>query len=230
MTQSIPVVTIDGPSGSGKGTVSLLLAKQLGWHYLDSGTLYRVLACAVLRDRVSEEDEASIVALIPALTIQFVIDDQKMEKKVILDGVDITEDIRTEQTSQMSSKISTFSGVRQALVARQHSFRQAPGLVTDGRDMGTVIFPDANLKIYLTASAKVRAERRFEQLKNKGFGGTLAAIQRELEERDKRDQERTIAPLKPAVDAHIVDSSTMSIDEVLMHILGLAKTQQLYSE
>lgn len=230
MNNKIPVITIDGPSGSGKGTISLLLAKKLGWHYLDSGALYRVLACAALQQNFCEQDEAALTHLAKTLDVQFTMDEAKTEKKVILAGEDSSELIRNEKTSQMSSKISAIPAVRAALMARQHAFRQMPGLVTDGRDMGTVIFPDANLKIYLTASVEIRAQRRFEQLNNKGFDGTLAAIQCELEARDKRDKERTVAPLKPAADAHIVDSSVRSIDEVLADILAFATAQPFYTE
>lgn len=227
MTKLSPVITIDGPSGSGKGTISLMLAKHLGWHYLDSGALYRILGYAALQQKLSEQDEEQLIALIPQLDINFDIDHDMMEKKVILAGKNITNEIRAVKISQMSSKISAIAAVRQALVERQREFCKPPGLVTDGRDMGTVIFPDAELKVYLTASAAERAQRRLEQLKNRGFDGNLAAIQRELELRDKRDTERAVAPLKPAIDAHIIDSTDKPINAVFEEILSITKTQQL---
>ena len=230
MTNSISVITIDGPSGSGKGTVSMLLAKQLGWHYLDSGVLYRVLGYAAIQQNVSELQEEALLVLVKELDIEFIMDESGLEKKIMLANQDITALIRDPKVSQMSSKISAIGSVRDALAEQQRAFRQAPGLVTDGRDMGTVIFPDADVKIYLTASTEIRARRRFEQLKNKGFDGTIGDLQRELEVRDKRDQERAVAPLKPAADAYIVDSSNKAIDEVMADIFALLKTHELLAE
>lgn len=230
MTNSISVITIDGPSGSGKGTVSMLLAKQLGWHYLDSGVLYRVLGYAAIQQKVSELQEEALLVLVKELDIEFIMDESGLEKKIMLANQDITALIRDPKVSQMSSKISAIGSVRDALAEQQRAFRQAPGLVTDGRDMGTVIFPDADVKIYLTASTEIRARRRFEQLKNKGFDGTIGDLQRELEVRDKRDQERAVAPLKPAADAYIVDSSNKAIDEVMADIFALLKTHELLAE
>lgn len=230
MTNSVPVITIDGPSGSGKGTVSLLLATQLGWHCLDSGALYRVLACAANRAGIAETEEERLVALAETMNIEFILDAESGDKKVLLDGNDVSDEIRLPVTSQMSSKISAIPAVREALTACQHRFRQAPGLVTDGRDMGTVIFPDATVKIFLIADVVIRAQRRLEQLKNKGFDGSLAAIQRDLEARDKRDQERAVAPLKPAADAHIIDSSKQSVAAVLKQMLALAAEQGINVE
>lgn len=229
-TNKIPVITIDGPSGSGKGTVSVLLAKRLGWHYLDSGVLYRILAYAALQQKVSEQQEAELLTLIDTLDIQFKTDVSGVEKKVLLAGTDITAAIRDVLVSQLSSKISAIGSVRSALVDKQRSFCQLPGLVTDGRDMGTAIFPDADLKVYLTASAEIRAKRRFEQLKNKGFDGTLADLQRELEERDKRDQGRAASPLKPADDAYVLDSSNKDINQVLDEVLGLLPSRHILVE
>jgi cytidylate kinase len=221
------VITVDGPSGSGKGTISLRIAKALGWHYLDSGALYRVVALSAQQQAIAVDDVEGLLAMISELSLSFEIDASGMERKVLLAGKNVSQEIRTTQMSHLSSQISSLPEVRTALVARQQSFLQAPGLVTDGRDMGTVIFPNAPLKIYLTASAAVRAQRRFDQLKAKGYSGTLAGLQQELEARDKRDQERATAPLKPAEDACIVDSSVNGIDDVLAEILELAKARQI---
>lgn len=230
MTKTIPVITIDGPSGTGKGTLSLLLAQQLHWHYLDSGALYRVIALAMLQQKVSLTPIENIIELIQQSDIQFAMDEAGMEKRVILDGQDVTNTIRSEQISQTSSKVSAIPEVRAILIERQRAFRIAPGLVTDGRDMGTVIFPDAQLKIFMTASVKVRAERRYKQLKSKGIDGNLAAILQELNERDIRDQQRSVAPLKPAKDAIAIDTSNLSITEVYQRLWELVQARHLSTE
>lgn len=222
-----PVITIDGPSGTGKGTLSMLLAERLRWHYLDSGALYRVIALAMIQQKVSFQQVAAIIELIQQCDIQFAMDQAGMEKKVILDGQDVTKTIRSEQISQASSKVSAIAEVRAALTERQRAFRVYPGLVTDGRDMGTVIFPDARLKIFMTASAKVRAERRYKQLKNKGIDGNLAAILKELNERDVRDRQRSVAPLKPAGDAVQIDTSDLSVEEVYQRLWQLVQIYHL---
>ncbi len=225
-----PVITIDGPSGTGKGTLSLLLAQQLQWHYLDSGALYRVIALAMLQQEVSFTQVKSIIALIQCSDIEFAMDQAGMEKKVILDGKDVTNAIRSEQISQASSKVSAIPEVRAILVERQRAFLVAPGLVTDGRDMGTIIFPDAPLKIFMTASAKVRAQRRYKQLKSKGIDGNLAAILQELNARDIRDQQRSVAPLKRASDAVEIDTSNLSIAQVYQQLWQLVKARHLLTE
>jgi len=230
MSKSIPVITIDGPSGTGKGTLSMLLAKQLGWHYLDSGALYRVVALASEQQKVSPAAIDVVVEIIGQLDIQFVMDATGVEKKIILQGKDVTKSIRSEKISQFSSKISAIPQVRAALIQRQRGFRRSPGLVTDGRDMGTVIFPDAPLKIFMTASAKIRAQRRYKQLKDKGIDGNLAAILAELNERDSRDRQRKIAPLQPAKDAVELDTSQLSIEQVYQQLLQLAKARHLLLE
>lgn len=217
----IPVITIDGPSGSGKGTISQLLAKALGWHYLDSGALYRVLAFDAVEQGIELFDEHHLAALAKDLPVKF-IPQRDGSTHILLENRDITHAIRTEEIGNAASKVGSLPAVRKALLERQHSFRQLPGLVTDGRDMGTVIFPDAPLKIFLSASAEERARRRYQQLKEKGISVSLGDLCNELIERDKRDQQRQVAPLAPAADAVIIDTTVLSIDEVLQQVKGLA--------
>lgn len=219
---NIPVITIDGASGTGKGTVMQLVAKQLGWCLLDSGALYRVLALAALNQAVSLEDEAALSALAQALDVQFVATDKSEPPHIILQGQEVTETIRTEKIGNAASKIGTFQAVRTALLERQRAFRELPGLVTDGRDMGTVVFPDADLKIFLTASPEERARRRYKQLMAKGINVTLGDLIEELKERDQRDQARAVAPLKPAQDAICIDTDCLTIDQVVKQILSEA--------
>jgi len=214
-----PVIAIDGPGGSGKGTVSLRLAQHLGWHYLDSGALYRLTAVAALKNKLRRDDEAGIGRLAANLDIHFEVDGE--ETRAMLDGEDVSRCLRREDTSLLASKVAAFAMVRTALMARQRQFRQAPGLVADGRDMGTVVFPDASLKIFLTAGAEVRARRRYKQLKEKGENVNLSRLFREIKARDERDQTRRIAPLKPADDAVIIDSTGMDIDEVFREVCEL---------
>lgn len=217
----IPVVTIDGPSGSGKGTIGQLLAKDLGWHYLDSGALYRVLAFDAVEQAIELFDERRLADLARKLPVKF-IPQPDGSSHILLDGKDISPLIRTEEIGNAASKVGTLPTVRAALLDCQRAFRQAPGLVTDGRDMGTVIFPDAPLKIFLMAVAEERARRRYQQLKERGISVSLADLCNELIERDKRDQQRQVAPLMPAADAVIIDTTALSIGEVLQQVKGLA--------
>jgi len=207
----IPVITIDGPSGVGKGTLAQRLAIHLHWHYLDSGALYRALAVAALQQGVAIDDENGLAKLAATLDIVFSIHDNDAIT-VTLAGKDVTQDLRTQQTANMASRVAAFSAVRNALLQRQQSFRQSPGLVTDGRDMGTVIFPDANLKFFLTASAQERAKRRAKQLMLKGIDVNLSTLIAEITERDERDANRVISPLKPAADAIVLDTTHLDED------------------
>ena len=211
----VQVVTIDGPSGSGKGTVAQILAARLGWHYLDSGALYRVLGLMAARRKVSLDDEPALGRLAATLGIGFVPQPDGSPARVTVDGRDVSTELRTETTGELASRVAALSAVRAALLQIQRDFRQNPGLIADGRDMGTAIFPDAFLKVFLTASAQVRAERRYKQLKEKGFDASLAAILGEIRHRDARDTDRSVSPLKPADDAWILDSSTLSTSEVV---------------
>lgn len=220
----IPVVTIDGPSGSGKGTVTHRTAATLGFHILDSGALYRLVGLAATQHGLDLDDEAAIAALVPELDIRFagsVRPDDPLD--VFLDGTNVSADIRTDEAGVHASRVAPMASVRTALHAVQHSFRRPPGLVADGRDMGTVVFPDAPLKIFLTASAEARAERRHKQLKHKGLSVNLAALLQSIQERDERDRNRKVAPLRPASDAVIIDSTDMSVDDVLVEVLALAR-------
>jgi len=222
MSEPAPVITIDGPGGSGKGTVSVRLAEHLGWHFLDSGALYRLVAVAALnRQLATLENEEQLGRLAENLQTRFVIENHAMT--VLLDAENVSQQLRSEEVSVLASRLAALPAVRTALLARQRAFRQSPGLVADGRDMGTVIFPDASLKIYLTASVEERARRRYKQLKEKGESVNLSRLFREIEERDHRDQTRPLAPLKPAPDSHVIDSSELSVDEVLAQILYLWK-------
>ena len=211
----VPVVTIDGPSGSGKGTVAQILAGRLGWHYLDSGALYRVLGLAAERRKLSLEDEPALSRLAVALAIDFVPQSDGSSAQVRVDGEDVSTELRTETTGALASRVAALPAVRVALLQKQRDFRRNPGLITDGRDMGTTVFPGALLKVFLTASAEVRAERRYKQLKEKGFDASLAVIFGEIRHRDARDTDRSVSPLKPADEAWILDSSTLSTTEVV---------------
>jgi cytidylate kinase len=218
---AVPILTIDGPSGSGKGTVARLVADRLGWALLDSGALYRLVAYAAQSRSISLDDEAAAAAIAGDLDVRFGTDNQGHEQ-IWLDGQEVSAAIRTEQAGDGASRVAAMPAVRKALIARQKAFATPPGLVADGRDMGTVIFPDAPLKIYLTASAAERALRRYKQLKDKGLGANLAALSQDIAERDRRDASRPIAPLRPADDAQIIDSTSMSIDAVVARVLELA--------
>ena len=216
----IPVIAIDGPSGSGKGTVSRLLADELDWNLLDSGALYRLLAIAAFDRKL--DDEERISKLVPKLDIQFEITETGGER-IRLDGKDVTDRVRLESTGELASRVAVMPAVRQALVGKQLSFRKPPGLVADGRDMGTVIFPDAELKIFLTASAEERAERRYKQLKDKEKTASIPALFREISERDARDASREISPLRPADDAVLIDTDHLDIPAVLNRVLELVR-------
>jgi len=216
-----PVITIDGPSGSGKGTVARQVAERLGWHLLDSGALYRLVAYAAQKKGVEATDEAANAQIARDLDVCFGADAQGHEQ-IWLEGREVSVAIRTEQAGEGASRVAVMPAVRAALVGRQHAFARPPGLVADGRDMGTVIFPAARLKIFLTASPEERARRRYNQLKDKGLSANLAALSLEIAERDRRDASRPIAPLKPADDARIIDSTSMSAEAVVASVLELA--------
>lgn len=218
MPASIPVITIDGPSGSGKGTISQLLAKKLGWHLLDSGALYRVLALAAKQHMVSLDNEAALEVLARHLDVQFISADANAPARVILEGMDVTDSIRTEDCGNAASIIGALPKVREGLLERQRAFRERPGLVTDGRDMGTVVFPDATIKFFVVASIEERAQRRYNQLKMKGISVSLTKILEELKERDFRDKSRAVAPLIPAEDAVMIDTTGLSIEQVMTSI------------
>lgn len=220
------VITIDGPSGSGKGTVAGLLAMRLQWHLLDSGALYRVLALAADKHKVPLDNEAALEVLAVGLDVQFILDEEG-NQRIILENVDVTDAIRNETVGACASQIAALPAVRSGLLRRQHDFREAPGLIADGRDMGTVVFADAPLKVFLTASAEERARRRYLQLKDKGEAVTLTSLLEEIRARDERDTSRAIAPLKPADDAIILDSTTMTIEQVLERILSEVAVRSL---
>ncbi|SEL10804.1 cytidylate kinase [Colwellia chukchiensis] len=221
MQESVPVITIDGPSGAGKGTVARIVAEQLGWHLLDSGAIYRVLAVAAQHHNIGVDDEDSLLPIAAHLDVQFQVCDEG-EGKVILEGEDVTNTIRTEDVGALASKVAAFPRVREALLRRQRAFRIAPGLVADGRDMGTIVFTRAQVKVFLTASAEERARRRFKQLNEKGFDVKIGRLLDEIRLRDERDQSRKVAPLVPAEGALIIDSTELSIDEVVSKILSFS--------
>lgn len=213
-----PVITIDGASGTGKGTVSQLLATRLGWNFLDSGALYRVLALAAQKHSVALDNEKALEVLGEYLDVQFIAR-ENAAPRVILEGEDVTDTIRTEKIGNAASIVAALAGVRTSLLSRQQAFREAPGLIADGRDMGTVVFPDAELKFFLLASPEERATRRHNQLKEQGISVTLSDLIEELRERDRRDQERAVAPLKPADDAISIDTDRLTVEQVVERIL-----------
>ena len=221
----IPVITIDGPVSSGKGTVARRVAARLGWHLLDSGALYRVLGLHAERRGVPLDDEMRLVDLAEQLPVEF--REGAGDTAVILDGEDVGEIIREERVGELASKVAVLQPVRDALFARQRAFAQRPGLVADGRDMGTVVFRDAPLKVFLTASAEERARRRYAQLKEKGFGANLATLIEDIRTRDERDMQRAVAPLKPAPDAVEIDSTELNVEQVVDRILDEAGARSL---
>ncbi|TAK39964.1 MAG: (d)CMP kinase [Lysobacteraceae bacterium] len=219
---TIPVLTIDGPSGSGKGTISRLVAERLGWHYLDSGALYRAVGVAAGWNDLDLDDAGALVRCAFDTEIRF-REAADGELRVLVNGHDATDELRTETAGAAASAIAAIPEVRTALRDRQRAFRQPPGLVTDGRDMGTVIFPDAQFKVFLTASAEERAERRYKQLKEKGVSVTLAGLLREILARDARDANRAVAPLRPAEDAVRIDTTGQPIDAVVQQVLAVVR-------
>jgi CMP/dCMP kinase len=227
MTDAVPVVTIDGPSGSGKGTISRLVAQHTGWHLLDSGALYRLVAHAGGVRGLDPADVDGHARLAAGMQVVFGVGADGSER-VTLDGEDVTQAIRTEAAGQGASRVAAWAPVRASLLGRQRAFARSPGLVADGRDMGTVVFPGARLKIYLTASAEERARRRHKQLKDKDSGVSLSALSREIAARDARDSTRAVAPLIPAPDARMIDSTGLSIEEVVGRVLELGAGRSLW--
>ncbi|MEC7942246.1 MAG: (d)CMP kinase [Pseudomonadota bacterium] len=213
MPSQSPVITVDGPSGAGKGTLCMLLADKLGFHLLDSGAIYRVLALAAIHHGVDTESEDALVPLATHLDVQFIAEGDLV--KVILEGEDVSGELRKEDTGMAASKVAALPRVREALLRRQRAFSSAPGLVADGRDMGTVVFPEAEAKIFLDASAEERATRRLKQLQQKGLDVRFDDLLSEIQERDDRDRNRPVAPLRPAEDALVLDSTSMNIEQVV---------------
>ncbi|HEX8979441.1 MAG TPA: (d)CMP kinase [Parasulfuritortus sp.] len=211
---AVPVIAIDGPSASGKGTVAALVARELGFHYLDSGAIYRVTAYAALNRGVALDDEAALAGLARCLDLRF------DGVEVYLDGEPVGDAIRTEEAGRAASKIAALPALRAALLELQRAFRKAPGLVTDGRDMGSVVFPDATVKVFLTATAEERANRRYKQLIEKGFGASLPALVQDLRERDARDAGRASAPLRQEADAHLLETTDMTIAQAVAQVIG----------
>jgi cytidylate kinase len=217
---SVPILTIDGPSGAGKGTVSRLIAQKLGWHYLDSGAIYRALAIAITEKGLAIDEIDAIVNTAEDMDLVFQCD---AKRHITLDGHDITEQLSFESIGNTASKIAAIPEIRAELLQKQQHYKQSPGLVADGRDMGTVVFPEAQYKVFLTASALTRAKRRYKQLKEKGIDANLSEITADIQERDQRDSEREFSPLIPAKDAVYIDSSDMSIDQVVEEMLSLVQ-------
>lgn len=215
VVQQAPVIAIDGPTASGKGTVTASVAAALGWHVLDSGALYRLAAWTVLDKNIDANDIAQVALAARRMEIRFA------DGQTLLDGQDVTKLIRQEHVGNLASRLAPAAAVREALLERQRAFRQAPGLVADGRDMGTVVFPDADLKIFLVADVHARAQRRCQQLRERGMVPDEQAVLQDLKERDARDTERAVAPLKPAEDAHLLDSSRLTVDETVAAVMSL---------
>ncbi len=218
-----PVITVDGPSGAGKGTLCQMLAAKLGWALLDSGALYRVTALAAQKQNVALDSDNAVAKIAAQLDVEFKVTPQCDGVEVILGGENVTSNLRTEETGAMASQVAAINSVRDALLERQRAFQQPPGLIADGRDMGTVVFPQAELKIYLTASAEERGQRRYKQLIEAGKSANLARIIEDIKARDDRDMNRTVAPLKPAADAIVIDSTSMSINAVFDQVQQAAQ-------
>lgn len=223
-SREAPVLTLDGPSGSGKGTVSRLVAARLGWHFLDSGALYRLLALAARSRGVELGDEMALARLALELDVRFTGGEDGEEPQVWLEGRDVSLELRTEEAGADASRVAALPAVRAALLERQRAFRQGPGLVADGRDMGTVVFPDAEAKVFLDASVGERALRRYNQLKRKGLRASLPELEREVAERDARDRGRSVSPLRAADDAVVVDTTSMALDAVVERVLAVVRT------
>jgi cytidylate kinase len=221
MSDQVPVITIDGPSGAGKGTVARIVAEQLGWHLLDSGAIYRVLAVATQHHLVDLDEEEPLIPMAAHLDVQFIVNNDG-ETSVILEGEDVSHIIRSEEIGEIASKIAAYPRVREALLRRQRAFSVNPGLVADGRDMGTVVFSKAPVKIFLTASAEGRAHRRLIQLKDKGFDAKIGRLLDDIRQRDERDENRKVAPLVAADDALSIDCTDLSIEEVVNKVLSFA--------
>ena len=215
------IITIDGPSGSGKGTVCHILASKLGWKLLDSGALYRILAFDALQKEIALDNEKKLIEIALNLQVEFISNGVGVD--TVLDGENVGDKLRTEVVADAASKVASIQTVRDALLERQKAFYQTPGLIADGRDMGTVVFPDAPVKVFLDASAEERAERRFNQLQNKGFDVSIAQILSEIKDRDYRDRNRAVAPLRPASDAIEIDSTSLTIDEVVKQVIDLVE-------
>ncbi|MGX5201687.1 (d)CMP kinase [Aliikangiella sp. IMCC44632] len=222
MSQTQNIITVDGPSGSGKGTISQMLAEHLGWHILDSGALYRVLGIAVKRHAIDINNHQDVAQLARNMDVHFESNPKTNEVEPILEGENLAKLVRTDEAGQAASQVAIISEVREALLQRQKDFYSMPGLIADGRDMGTVVFPQAPVKIFLTASPECRAERRYKQLINKGVSANMRALLDSIKERDERDRNRPVAPLVPAEGAFVVDSSNLSLSEVMTQVLDFA--------
>lgn len=222
MNNAAPVITIDGPSGSGKGTLSQMLARHLGYHLLDSGALYRLVALSAIKKGIDLRQELEVSQIAATLDVVFSLENEKAAQ-ILLDGEEVTSAIRQESVGMGASQVAAYPGVRAALLERQRAFAVAPGLIADGRDMGTTVFPFANTKLFLTASAEARAERRYKQLVSKGESVNIDELIKDISDRDERDSNRAISPLKPASDAIIIDSTAMTIDEVFTRMLSAIK-------